>query len=272
MNHGATSSIPHLAFFEALGSLRESDQDWRPLHAGLQALRLIDVWLGDDFESACEGPVDITWQLRGVRVAVEAVPTTNLSRSILLSVVETLEAASDRNPATVAPRLMAYGRSLDYDARYAQAADVYRVVVRYVTPDCDRDLALDARVRLGHSLRKLDDWTGAEAMYTEARQLASSVNDTATAVHARIGLAALAFARGNLPDAATMLDAIIADAETAALDDVRAMALHDRAIIAHWRSQYAEAARLAYQALQLTRSLTARDRVLADLANAFTPA
>jgi tetratricopeptide (TPR) repeat protein len=47
------------------------------------------------------------------------------------------------------------------------------------------------------------------------------------------------------------------------------MALHDRATVAILRGQNDHAARLAYGALKLTRSLTARDRILADLANAF---
>jgi tetratricopeptide (TPR) repeat protein len=131
-------------------------------------------------------------------------------------------------------------------------------------------MAIDAYLRLGYSLRMQGDMDASETSYARARQIATQVGDTAKVLHAGVGDAALAAARGNLPRAESVLDDIIAAATRLELSDLRAIALHDRSTVAHWRGQYDQAVRLAYQALQLTHSLTARDRILNDLAAGFT--
>jgi tetratricopeptide (TPR) repeat protein len=77
--------------------------------------------------------------------------------------------------------------------------------------------------------------------------------------------------RGNLPKAAEVLDETIIRATDPAgkLREVRAIALHDRAAVAHMRGEYESAVRFAYEALDGMSSPAARDRVLADIAVSF---
>lgn len=259
-------SIEHLAYFDALGRMSEADADWPVLNAGLQVLLLVDAWL----ESGADASRASAYGIRAVRAALEAVPTTVAARQILSQIIDASEAAGAPDSRRVARHLMAYGRSLDYDGRYALAADVYGALIRYVPATLDADVAIDAQMRLGYCMRVQDDWSAAEAAYGDAHTIAVARGDASKALHARIGEASVAFARGNLPVAELTLDEIIVEAAQPEFADVRSMALHDRALVAHWRGQYDHAARLAYGALKLTRSLTARDRILADLANAFT--
>jgi tetratricopeptide (TPR) repeat protein len=170
----------------------------------------------------------------------------------------------------VAPRLMAYGRSLDYDAKWPLAADVYRTIASHVHPSIDSELAIDANMRLGYCLRMQGDLTGAELAYGQAAQVATAAGDAGRVLHTRLGDAALALTRGNLPLAESILDEILVQSGAAAeYATVRGMALHDRAVVAHARGQYEQAIRFAYDALRLSKSLTGRDRVLGDIANAF---
>jgi tetratricopeptide (TPR) repeat protein len=260
-----TGSIEHLAYYDALGRMSETDADWPVLNAGLQVLLLVDAWL-DRGTSAARASA---YGIAAVRSAIDGVPTTVMARRILSRIVDAGDQASEPDAPHIAQHLMAYGRSLDYDGGYALAVDVYQTLLRHVPSSLDADIAIDAQMRLGYCLRVQDDWSGAEAAYGHAHSIAFARGDIAKALHARIGDASVAFSRGNLPAAESMLDEIIVEASHPELTDIRSMALHDRATVAILRGQYDHAARLAYGALKLTRSLTARDRILADLANAF---
>jgi hypothetical protein len=256
--------IEHLAYFGILGQMSEGDADWPALNAGLQVLLLVDAWLsGNDASRAS------AYGISAVRSAIDVVPATVAARQILSRIVDGCEATGEPDVHQISRHLMGYGRSLDYDGRYALAADVYRALLAHLPPGAGADIAIDAEMRLGYCMRVQDDWAGAESAYARAREIAVARGDVSKAMHARIGDAAVAFARGNLPVAEAILDAVIVEAAAPDHADIRSMALHDRALVAHWRGHYDQAARLAYGALALTRSLTARDRILADLANAF---
>jgi tetratricopeptide (TPR) repeat protein len=257
----------HAAFGELLGSMTEANPDWPAVHAGLEVMRLLDAWLADaSVESLATRRL-----IHAARAAIESVPPTNPAQRILRGIVDSTHQAAGTDARRIAPRVMAYGRSLEYEARWSLAADVYRTIAASLDlggPDVD--IAIDAHLRLGYSLRMQGDMDASEASYARARQIATQVGDTAKVLHAGVGDAALAAARGNLPRAESVLDDIIAAATRLELSDLRAIALHDRATVAHWRGQYDQAVRLAYQALRLTHSLTARDRILNDLAAGFT--
>lgn len=260
-----TGSIEHLAYYDALGRMTETDAEWPVLNAGLQVLLLVDAWLDRGANAARAS----AYGMAAIRSAVDGVPTSVTARQILFRIVDAVEAAGEPDAQRVARHLMTYGRSLDYDGRYALAVDVYHTLLRHVATTVDADTAIDVQMRLGYCLRVQDDWSGAEAAFGQAHAIAFARGDASKALHARIGDASVAFARGNLPAAESMLDEIIVEASEPELTDIRSMALHDRATVAILRGQNDHAARLAYGALKLTRSLTARDRILADLANAF---
>jgi tetratricopeptide (TPR) repeat protein len=164
---------------------------------------------------------------------------------------------------------MAYGRSLDLDAKWALAADVYETVIAHVHPLEESDVAISAYLRRAYCERSLGRLDAAAASYEAASQLAQSANDLFGVLRAQIGSAKIATARGNMPQAELLLDQAIVDAGDDEFRDVRAMALQDRATVAHLCGHFDLAVRFAYQALELTRDGINRDRLLADIAGSF---
>src|SRR5579871_4605035 len=139
----------HRSFFEALDGISESHPDWFALQAGVLVLRLVDEWLAPGSTLATDAP----WRIRAVNIAVDRIPAGKPSRTILGRIVTTIEEASAPDARIIAPQLMAYGRSLDYEAKWNLAADVYRTIASHVHPSIDSELAVDANMRLGYCLR-----------------------------------------------------------------------------------------------------------------------
>jgi tetratricopeptide (TPR) repeat protein len=261
-----SDSLEHAPFFEALATLSETHPEWPATSAGLMVLRLVDGWLSEGLHAAQVS----AWGLRGVRAAIDTIPRDQAARSILSGIVDSVETAKDPTVASLTPRLMAYGRCLDHDARWAQAIDVYRSTLTYVSAERDPHTVIDAHMRLAHCYRVIGRFDEAAHSYQEAKQTGAAANDPMKVLHARVGEGTLSVARGNLPLAETILDEAIVGATVAGFDDVRAIALHGRAFVANARGQHEAAARYAYQALRLTHSLPARDRILTDLAMSLT--
>lgn len=258
-------TLRHLPFFIELSRLREGDDAWRAATAGLVVLRLVDAWIE-------EGPSAVAadgWGARAVRSAIEEIPMRTPVRSILGGVVDAMVAAKTVDVRRVAPRLMAYARSLDFEGKWQLAIDVYQTVVAHVHPLHDPDLAIDANMRLGYCGRMLGEWDLAATGYGQAGQIAEREGDLMGVLRSQIGVAKLALAHGNMPRAETMLDATIARAGEHGFTELRAIALHDRSTVAHARGDYERAIRFAYEALDGTRIPSARDRVLADIAGSF---
>jgi len=262
---GDGRTLKHLAFFEELASLDESDNGWRSVSAGLVVLRLIDAWVED-------GPDVVladAWGIRAVRAAIEETAVGSPVRAILGGVVDALERSAASDMHAVAPRLIAYARALEFENRWNLAADVYRAVIAHAHPIEDSDFAIDAHVQLGVCLRQVGDLESAEAAYRTAGQIAGATGDFVGVVRARVGEGKVALARGNLPRAERLLDDAIVDATGPAMRGVRVMARHDRAHVAALRGDYEFTIKLAYQALEEAELPLERDRLLADIGAAF---
>lgn len=260
-------SLAHLPFFEALAAMEEFDGEWPATSAGLVVLRLVDAWLD-------EGPQVVArdaWSLRAVREAIAGVASERGVRSILSGIVDVLESSGGGQPSVtrVAPRLMAYGRALDFDGHYALAADVYGTLVAHAHPADEPDVAIDANMQLGYCRRRLGDLDGAAAAYGRAGVIASATGDVMKVLLSQVADAKIAVARGNLPSAEQALDRAIEQARENRFSEVQGLATHDRSTVAHLRGDYERAVRFAYQALGLLGSPVARDRVLGDLAASF---
>jgi tetratricopeptide (TPR) repeat protein len=258
-------TLRHLAFFEELAALDESDAEWRSVTAGLVVLRLVDAWME-------EGPHIVTadaWGLRAVRAAIEEVDHGAPVRAILGSIVDAMEGSAVPDMSTVAPRLLAYGQALEYCARYALAADVYRTMISHTHPVEESDIAVNAHIELAKCLRLSGNVPAAAQAYAVAGQIAQDSNDIVGVLRARMGHAKIAIERGNLPRAEQLLDDAIASSARPGLEDVRAKALHDRAGVAFFRGEYESSIQFAYEAMRVATSPRDRDRVLNDLATAF---
>lgn len=253
------------SFVEALGGTAAPERDRLAVSAGLSVLRLIDGWLA---YGSLAPEVSIAG-IRAVRAAVDQIPPGNLDGAILAKIVDVVATSRVPDVRQVAAGLMAYGRSLDYDARWSLAADVFGAIARHLHPGVDAHVTIDAQMRLAYCLRMSGELDRAQAAYSEAGRVADSIGDRMKVLHARVGDAALASDRGNLPGAEAILDEILAAAATRGFNDVHAIALHDRAYVANARGQYELGVRYAFDALLRVRSLTARDRILIDLALSF---
>ncbi len=260
-------SLPHLAFFEALAGMEEDSAEWRETSAGLVALRLVDAWVAEGRSVvAAEG-----WSLRAVRDAIQRIDRGKTTRAILSSLVDTMQSLGEVRITTLAPRLMAYARTLMYDAHWALAADVHQTVIGYAHPLEDSDVVIDANMQLGACLRTMTQWQEAALAYSVAGQIASMTGDMVNVLRSRVSEANIAIDLGNLPFAESILEETISRADAVpALAEAKSLALHARAHVAHLRRQFEHAVRLGYQALAGTKTQTSRDRVLSDIATSFS--
>ncbi|MFI5256545.1 MAG: tetratricopeptide repeat protein [Gemmatimonadales bacterium] len=260
-----TGSTRHLPFFAELAALEDGNPSWRAVSGGLVVLRLVDAWIEEGSAAvAADG-----WGIRSVEAAIEEMPSGMPARAVLRSVVAALKSSPANEMHAIAPRLMAYARSLDLDAKWALAADVYETIIAHVHPVEESDVAITAYLRRAFCERSVGELDAAVASYEAASRIALEVDDLFGVLRAQIGTAKIAMARGNMPQAETLLDDTIESARKHELKDVHAMALQDRAAVAHLRGSYDHAVRLAYTALEMTTDAKNRDRLLTDIAGSF---
>jgi len=202
-------STRHLPYFTELAALDDGDVAWRSVSAGLVVLRLVDAWIEEGAAAvAADG-----WGVRSVEAAIEEMPAGDIVRAVLTSVVDAIKTSSAGDMHAIAPRLMAYGRALDLDAKWLLAADVYETIITHVHPVEESDVAIAAHLRLGTCLYKVGALDEASASFDAASAVASDVDDMFGILRAQIGHAKIAHARGNTPGAERLLDAAIAAAE-----------------------------------------------------------
>jgi len=257
--------IRHQVYFDTLGSMKEDSASWRSVFAGLSILRLVDSY-ADGASSIDPG----SWaQLHSVRNAIEAVSEGDPIRGVLSTVLEevTKRAMIDD---TVCGSLLAYGRALDYEASWGLATDVFSTVAKLARPEKNAKLAVEANVAVGGSARRNGDWETSARAYSQAAYIADTLGDRQGVLTVQVGIANTYLAKGNLPQAQTILDDVIVQARDQDMTDVYAAALHSRAGLAGRRGEYAEGLKLAHEALTLSKNATARDFVLEDIAAMFT--
>jgi tetratricopeptide (TPR) repeat protein len=256
--------LRHMPFFSEIASLNEHDPEWRSTAAGLVLLRLVDAWID-------EGPAVAKpdgWAVRNVAATIDEMPDGVPARAILRSTLDSLTAAPTVDMHTVTPRLMAYARTLDADAKYALAADVYETIIAYSHPTEDADEAINAHVRLSYCHRMLGELQQAEDIAMQAGRIAAAAGDLVGVLRSRIAEAKVSTARGNYPKAEQMLDAAIDDARSAGLEQMHAHVIQERAGIAQLKGDYEYAIKLGYDALDRLPDRD-RDRMLGDIAGAF---
>lgn len=253
------------AFFVTLGSLSDGSPEWRAAFAGLVTLRYLDAWA-----EAGLSETTLTAERLAVETAIQSVASEMPERALLTSLVAVSARETNGDLTHLAPLLMAYGRSLHQRAAWALAVAVYARVRAATVPGTgarhDAMLGASAALRSGACQRKLGDARAAKADYQAALLLARKWRDDHIGLRARTCLANLDADRGNLPDADDQLARVIADAVSERTREVRGLAWHDRAHIAHRRGRITEAIDYAYEAWSAIDEPVARERVLGDLA------
>ncbi len=257
--------IRHQVYFDNLGSMKEDSASWRSVFAGLSVLRLVDT-LADG--GSALNPAG--WaQLHSVRTAIETVSEGDPLRGVLTTVFEevTKRGAIDD---TVCASLLAYGRSLDYEASWGLATDVFSTVAKLARPEKNARLAVEANVAVGGAARRNGDWDTSARAYSQAAYIADTLGDKPGVLTVQVGIANTYLAKGNLPQAQTILDDVIVQAREQEFPEIQGMALHSRAAIAQRRGEHAEGLKFAHEALHLTKRAAERDQVLEDIAGLFT--
>ena len=257
--------IRHQAYFDTLGMLKEDSASWRSVFAGLSVLRLVDSYVED---RASIDPSN--WaQLHNVRAAIEDVGEGDPVRAVLIAVLEeaTNRATIDE---VVCASLLAYGRVLTYEANWSLATDVYATVAKIARPNKNPGLAIEANVAVGGSARRDGDWETSARAYSQAAYIADTVGDRRGILKVQLGIAHTYMARGNLPQAQTILEDVIVQSADERMTEIHAEALHSRAALAQRKGEFAEGIKLGYDALNLTTNPLDRDLVLEDLAALFT--
>ena len=257
--------LRHLAYFEELGKIDETDESWRSVSAGLVVMRLVDNWIAD---GATKSRVD-AWGVSAVREAIAEVPATSPTRRFLTAIVDVIVSSTSIDMHALSPRLMAYGEMLVYEAQWTLAADVFQTIAAHAHPVDDADLVVSAFIQLAFSLRTLGEFDAAAEAYEQASRVALAAGDLIGVLRGRLGDAKIAMARGNVPQAESILEETIERAQSHGLDDIRSRALTDRAYIAGSAKQYDRTIRYSYEALELTKNPRDRDRILLNIATGF---
>jgi len=256
--------IRHQVYFDTLGSLKEDSASWRAAFAGLSVLRLADSYADAGISDAGG------WaQIHNVRSAIEAVSEGDPIRGVLTNVLEELTRGAGIDESVCAA-LLAYGRALDYEASWGLATDVFTTVAKLSRPEKNPKLAIEAQIALGGAARRNGDWETSARAYSQAAYVADAIGDCRGVLTVQVGIANTYLAKGNLPQAQSILDDVIVQSRDMRLDPVQGLALHSRSAIAYLRGEKAEGVKLGYEALSLTKSPSDRDRIVADLAAGFS--
>ena len=257
--------IRHQSYFDTLGSMQEDSASWRAVFAGLSVLRLLDAYTdtGSSVDPA-------NWaQLHSVRTAIEAVGEGDPVRGVLTNVLE--EVTKRRKiDDTVCASLLAYGRALDYQAAWGLAIDVFSVVAKMTAPERNPKLAVEAHVAVGGAARRNGDWEISARAYSQAAYIADTLGDRQGVLTVQVGIANTYMAKGNLPQAQTILDDVLVQARDQELPQVQAVALHSRGVLAAHKGDHSEGVKLAHEAFGLTTNSADRDVILGDIAAMFT--
>jgi tetratricopeptide (TPR) repeat protein len=256
--------IRHQVYFDTLGSMKEGTPSWRSVFAGLSVLRLVDSY--NESSSAVNRAA---WaQVHSVRTAIDEITEGNLIRSLLAGVVDVLKEAGAINDS-VCQALISYGRALDYEASWALATDVFSTVADFAKPERNARLAVEASVAMGGSARRNGDWEASARAYSKAAFIADLLGDRPGVLTVQIGIANTYLAKGNLPQAQSILNDAIIQARDQEFSEVLADALHAQASLSSRQGNPAEALTHAYEGLGLMTKQASKDVILGDIAGLF---
>ena len=255
--------IRHQQYFEVLATLDENSPSWLPTLAGLAVLERVDA--------IREYPSVARDDWTGSAAVVETIGRIsdgNPLRRSLMRVVQNL-GCDEIEWAQVNDSLFGYGRALDMDGSWKLAVDVFGTVADIAREDDEPKVAIEATTALGGAARRSGDWDRSAEGYADAAHLASALGDKALGLTVRVGTANTLIARGNLPEAKTVLDEVLAEAESSRLDGVSGTGVSWSSTVAHLKKDYAAAVTLGYRALEKTTNPHFKETITADIAAAF---
>ena len=245
--------LRHQAFFDRLADLQEHDPTWPTLSAGLLVLRQLDDRLRDGLRPDVRSTAFTLDAARAVLI-------TDPTRRILVGLAElAVEAEPSRHALAV--QLFAWARTLENNAAWALAQDVYRAVTEFIPADDDLEIVTDAWMRRAYVARMMAAYSDAEFAIERGREFAARLGDASRLLRLRMASANVAVDR-HQPELA---EHIIA--ETVALaaplgGPVYSEALHGRGNVARMRGDSVSALQFYHRALEGSPSDIGRERLL----------
>jgi tetratricopeptide (TPR) repeat protein len=259
---------PHAAFIEIIKEFRGKGLTGNAPRAGLEAMRLIDRWGRRKFISRSASFAE----LGAARNLIDLLPP-GVTQRMLTALVAALTNDSPTRVPSVYGLLVGYAGVLDRSDQWELAGDAYGTAIEQVRSREEQLQAPEFYNRIGICLRKAGRLAAAIAAHGAGCELATEMGLPELALMNRLGEAAALLVGDNIPGSDRAYADVARDAEVVGFPDVRAIALHERALALYARRQpdglEAQQALIWYgQALRGYGDGARRNRVLDDMATA----
>ena len=260
---------PHNAFIENVKEYRAQGLTGNAPRAGLEAMRLIDRWGRRKFirRSASFG------ELGAARSLVDMLPP-GVTQRMLTALVTALTYDTPGRVPSVWGLLVGYAGVLDRTDQWELAADVFGTAIEQARSREEQLQTPEFYNRLGICLRRSGRLTAAIAAHRAGCDLAMELGLPELALTNRLSEAAALLHGDNIPGSDRAYADVARDAEVVGFPNMRATALHERALAMYARRTPGgleiEQALVWYcQALRGYWETSNQHRVLDDMATAF---
>jgi tetratricopeptide (TPR) repeat protein len=260
--------LPHVVFLERASREHDSAQS-RFGQAAFLVLRLVDL-LGTR-QASPTGDELFGYQAAATGRYCEENLAPSPQTEQLLEIVRAATYAHRRHqPGHIASSLLALARSLQEEARSAEATDVLDTLERVAGAAIDAAAAITAAFLRGRVERENSRFDSADVAYDRAGALAAAAGDRASVLLSRIGRANTMWGRGNLSEAERWYREVIAEATPAGLTQVEAQAEHGLGVVLGTRGQVPDSLPHLLRAFALYTDEDNRRRSLHDLGFSLT--
>lgn len=180
-----------------------------------------------------------------------------------------LNAAQTEAPGATARALAGYAAALEQWGEEPAAALVVGAALQWGQAALEARELVQIHLLRARLYRKAARWTEAASAWSDVERLAEATEDRWIALRAKIGQAAVAKHRGNLPKAMQLLLDVAADAGRSKLTDLEAICQNNIGTIHEEQCQWADAAISYWKAMHLAPNEDERLRSLGNLGGAL---
>ena len=266
---GSSSDIlSHEPFLERARLQREQERDGlaRLALGAYVVARLINKLL--TIEPGSDDVEGFQWQLGAVHRHVDDLPADVPESAHLAGIVAAIP-AQGRPTSVLWKSLTAYAYFLEHEGRLEESLEILTLAARSQGPSTSPADFVSYALLAGRLNRLLARWQHATTCYQAAQEAAHTLGDVNRVLRARLGRAHVIRARGNLPEAMTEVEQVIAAAAESGVVDVQSDAEQDLGIILMLQGFRPESLEATYRAFQLCQDSLNRMRILGDLGYAL---
>jgi tetratricopeptide (TPR) repeat protein len=227
------------------------------------ALRFVDL-LAPDHEPPTPDVFRYQWAATERYCAELAGEGTEASHLSCL-VRATGEAHQTNELTLLGPALFAYALYLEHESHFEEAEDALQTMINVGRERLSVSETISAWMRLGRVLRMQADFDRADAVYTQAGEIAAAAGEPQSVLMSRIGRCNVLYFRGNLVEAERGWRAVLSDATGTPYRRVIAEAEHGLGNVLNRRGEPHECAPHLWRAYELYEETILQLRVLNDL-------